>query len=138
MLTTIEKVLLLMDLDLLRLASTDHLAELASQCTERTEAAGKVLFRMGEAHDTLHFLVAGRVVLEKADLERQEVAQRPLDFWSCLTQSRHRYSAVCVEECTLLAAPTAAILDLVDEQPEFGVALLKQLAAQVVQDVPYL
>jgi CRP-like cAMP-binding protein len=93
---------------------------------------------MGEAHDTLHFLVAGRVVLEKADLERQEVAQRPLDFWSCLTQSRHRYSAVCVEECTLLAAPTAAILDLVDEQPEFGVALLKQLAAQVVQEVPYL
>ena len=124
MLTTIEKVLLLQDLGILSFAATDHLAQLAPLCREKTYPPGETLVRKGDPHSELCLLVQGRVRLE--DSENQETIEKcALDFWSCLAQGAHEVTARSVEDCTVLWVPFEDLVDLLSSEPELSWAILK-------------
>ncbi len=127
MLTTIEKVLLLKEVELFSSASTDHLAQLAQLCQEKLYKAGESLFQKGEPHSKFFLLVEGSVSLD--DQENEEtVGKCALDFWSWVGQTPHEVSAKCVDDCTVLLLPFQDLVDLLCGEPGLSWAILQYLA----------
>jgi CRP-like cAMP-binding protein len=127
MATTIEKVLALQDLEIFTFASTEHLAELAALCEQIEIAPGEVLFEQGRAPVRVYFLVEGRVNMLH-EHKNTTVEKCALDFWSVLGESEHAAAAQTLDTCSLLSASLDDFADLMTAEPEFCLAILKQVA----------
>lgn len=127
MLTTIEKVLLLQDLDLFSLATTEHLAQLAALCRESNPGRDEIIFRQADPCSKFYLLVEGKVSLQDG-AQSLIVEKCGLDFWSFFAQTQHRMTARAVEECVVLAAGSEDVVDLLTAEPEFCWAILRYLA----------
>lgn len=127
MLTTVEKVLLLQDLEIFGFVSTEHLAQLAAVCEEAEWPARETLFRQGEPSAKLHLLVEGQVKIEGLGNNRI-VEKTALDFWSFFAQSKHQLTAQTVEKCATLVLSFDDLVDILTAEAEFAWALLKYLA----------
>ncbi len=130
MLSTVEKVLLLQELELFRQASTEHLARLAAVAKERDVAAGERIFEREEPVSRAFFLVEGRVRLELSDQTSQEVDSCLLDMLSVLSEGLHFASAETLDTCTLLIVSYEDLVDLLTDEAEFCWALLRHIAAK--------
>lgn len=128
MLSVIEKVLLLQDLDLFRFAYSEHLAHLASICRETEVGKEIILFREGEESKRLHLLISGEVALEQEGTVIGSVTQGGLDTWSFFSENVHSYTAKALTECRLLTVTFEEMADLLTAEPEFCWATLKYLA----------
>lgn len=128
MLTHIEKVLLLQDLDLFSLVSTEHLSHLAALCAEMEAEANSVLFKQGDPCLKLHLLVEGRVSLQDGVGASVLVEKCGLDFWSFFAHQPHLFTARCLEKCTVLSVAFEDLGDLLTAEPEFCWAILRYLA----------
>ncbi len=129
MLTTIEKIFLLQDIDLFARTSTDHLASLAAVAEEKILKEGQTLFQAGDPADTLYALVDGRMRLDDGAAP-QEVQKSVLDVWSCLARKPHRYTASSLGNCRLLCISAEELLEVLGSEPDLAVALLQQLASE--------
>jgi CRP-like cAMP-binding protein len=128
MLTVIEKVLLLQDMECFRYAYTEHLAELASLCTEKTYEHGSVLFAEGQPSTLLHLLVEGFVKLEAGGKEVATVEKCGLDHFSSFARCSHLYTARAVENCTVLMVQVEEMVDVLTSEPEFCWAIARYMA----------
>jgi len=128
MLTVVEKVLLLQDMEVFGFAQTEDLAQFASVCRETEVSPGMTLFREGEMGRTLFLLVRGGIVLEKDGLELEVVNRGGLDIWSFFADSEQKFTARAVEESLLLTITFDEIVDLLTSEPEFCWAITRQLA----------
>lgn len=129
MLTVIEKVLLLQDVDFFEFGYTEHLAQLAAVCKETQVSAGTALFREGEACNRFQIVIKGEVTLEKQGEFVQTVEQGGLDFWSFFSESPHQFTAIAASSTELLTISFEDTADLLTAEPEFCWAILKRLAA---------
>ncbi len=130
MLSTVEKVLLLQELDLFRKASTEHLARLAAVAEERELDAGRRIFERNEPVSRAFFLVEGRVRLEKS-VDGFSVGECCLlDMLSVLSEGRHSVSAETIDTCTLLVVSYDDLIDLLTDEAEFCWTLLRHIAAE--------
>ncbi|MFB3905571.1 MAG: Crp/Fnr family transcriptional regulator [Acidobacteriota bacterium] len=109
MLTTIEKIFILQDIEFLSQASADHLALLADLFEEQTVAAGRYLFRTGAVCSSFHLLLEGRVEFEKNGAAGEALERGPVNFWSCLSGLPSSLAARCVTECRLLVMPSESL-----------------------------
>jgi CRP-like cAMP-binding protein len=128
MLTVVEKVLLLQDMEIFGFAQTEDLAQFAAVCRETEVSPGMTLFREGEIGRTLFLLVRGGIVLEKDGLELEVVNRGGLDIWSFFADSEQKFTARAVEESLLLTITFDEIVDLLTSEPEFCWAITRQLA----------
>jgi CRP-like cAMP-binding protein len=128
MVTIIEKVLQLQDIDLFGSAYTEHLAQFASVCQEKGVAADANLFQRGHECDTLYILLEGRVELGSETGARTAVQKCALDLWSFLSQGNHQHSAKALDNCRLLTVSFDEMVDLLTAEPEFCWAVTKHLA----------
>jgi ATP:ADP antiporter, AAA family len=129
MLTTVEKILLLKDLDAFTLASTDHLALVASVCTEQSAGPGTLLFRPGEVPRCVHLLVQGDVRLQKADGTETIERNCALDLWHCIAGKNYNLQATCITKCSLLLLPSQELFDILSSEPDLSLAILRRVAA---------
>ncbi|MDA2937830.1 Crp/Fnr family transcriptional regulator [Acidobacteria bacterium AH-259-A15] len=132
MLTTVEKVLLLQDLDFFRFAYSEHLAQLASICQEKEIPKDTLLFRKGEPYPTLYLLVKGRVSLELGEGKTNTAEKRVLDFWPFLAEGKHQVTAQAAEDCVLLAVPFKDMVDLLTAEPELCWAIMRYVARRAL------
>ncbi|HLU99893.1 MAG TPA: cyclic nucleotide-binding domain-containing protein [Acidobacteriota bacterium] len=129
MLTTIERVLMLQELDLFRFATTEHVAQFASIANERYLEPRENLFRPGDSSDHLLLVVRGRVQLFTArGDELRVVEQAPLNLWEFFAQARLDYEARAIDHCLVLYASTENVEELLTGEPEFCYAVLRHLA----------
>jgi CRP-like cAMP-binding protein len=126
--TTIEKVLLLQDLEIFGFASTEHLAKLALVCHQIEFDVDNIIFRKGEPSSKLYLLVEGHVSLENREGQKAVVEKCALGFWSFFAESTHRVTASAQGKCTLLAVSLEDMVDLLTAEPEFCLAIVKYLA----------
>jgi CRP-like cAMP-binding protein len=129
MLTVIEKVLQLQDLDLFEFVYTEHLAQLGSICRETELSKGTVLFRQGDTSKRLHMVVGGKVALEVKGEPVGSVEQGSLDVWSFLAERPHSVTAKALETTTLLTVTFEDLVDLLTAEAEFCWAITKKLAS---------
>ena len=128
MLSVIEKVLLLQDLDLFRFAYSEHLAHLASICRETEVGKDVILFREGEDCKRFHLLISGEVALELEGKVVESVEQGGLETWAFFSESHCSCTARALTDCKLLTVSFEEMADLLTAEPEFCWAVLKYLA----------
>lgn len=125
MLTTIEKIFLLQDIEFLSQASADHLALLADLFEEKTIPAGRYLFRAGTPGSTFYLLLEGRVQLERGGVAGEVLERGPVNLWACLSGRPGTVAAKCVTECRLLVMPSEDLIDSLTTEPGLSLAILK-------------
>ena len=69
MLTIVDKVLFLQNVDIFNHATTEELAFIGSIAREVEKPQGSILFREDESADAMYLVVSGKVRLHKADQE---------------------------------------------------------------------
>jgi CRP-like cAMP-binding protein len=131
MLKTIEKALLLQEIDILQFASADHLLQLAEAGREEVFRKGESIVRAGEQSRTLYLLLIGRTAKEGATGEATE--KTDINLRACLSGAAQSCNYVCLEDCTVLAIDTSDFLDLLAGEPELSLALLKYFASKQPQ-----
>ncbi len=135
MLKTVEKVLLLQDVDIFRLATTDHLARLAAVARELSLPPRHTIFRRGDPSSRLYLVVDGQVRLEN-DNGRAEVVQRSgLDFLSVFSETPHALEAETLTGCSLLHVHFDDLVELLTAEAGFCWAILRFLGRLGLEQV---
>jgi hypothetical protein len=96
--------------------------------------AGTLLFERGAAADRLYFLASGRV--ELADVGRTMQAGEmfgEIAFFA--PDGRRSSSARCATDCTVLSIDEATFKQLVYQNPDFGLEVVRLIAARLSQDI---
>ncbi len=119
MLKTVEKVLLLQELEVFRKATSEQLARLAIISTDRSFEEKEVLFEKGHLCDSLLLLVDGKVQLGPPG-QGSVVESTILDPLSFFARQRHNTAAAALTSGILLETPQHNLADLLTSEGEFG------------------
>jgi CRP-like cAMP-binding protein len=126
MLKAIERALLLQEFALLKFATADQLMQLAEACHEEVFRAGEMLLRLDEPATRLLLLVIGDAAFDGS--EDAPLRKTALNLWPCLAGARQPATCRCVTDCTVLTLAAEDLTDLLSDDPELSVALLKYAA----------
>ncbi len=111
-----------------------HLQKLAAIASPRECPAGAILFREADDSSTIFLLLSGEVALEVSRRDRGSAAiyaasPGELLGWSPVL-GRHAMTATArvTTPCRLAVLEVARVNELIQKDPQFGVAFLRQLA----------
>ena len=127
----------LIEVKTLRRLGDAHLQKLAAIARPRECPAGGLLFREGDNSTSIYVLVSGEVSLEIQMQDRGPTAiyaARPGELlgWSPVL-GRHAMTATAraATPCRLAVLEVSRVNELIENDPQFGVAFLRQLAVIV-------
>jgi len=114
----------------------DLLDKVAALGEEMSFSRGDTIFREGESADKLHFLLNGEVFLKVSLTSRPEsitvsaVNQQFESFgWSGIVPPYHyTATAICETDCKILAIPGVKFMNLLEENPAAGFAVMRRLS----------
>ena len=132
MLTTIEKVISLQDVDIFSQVSTEELAYLAAIGREEEHAAGDVIYSNREPADSMYLVVAGRVRLHSDDLEITVASEGDtFGTWALFDDEPRVSAATAVEDSRVLRIHKEDFIDLLADNVEITQGVLKALVGRV-------
>lgn len=103
----------------------------------RKYRAGVTLFERGAAADRLYFLAEGHIDLP--DVGRSLVAGEMFGEIAFFAPDRRRSSSArCATDCTVLSIDEATFKQLVYQNPDFGLEVVRLIAGRLSQDVQRL
>jgi len=130
--TLIEKTVFLKSVEVLAGVPTEALAQLAARASEVACERGQVLFREGDEDHGTFIVVEGELELRKAGTVvrrlKEGMAQGELFLGE---NEHHQYTAVAVENSLLLNLRREDVRDALLEYPEFGLAMVQDLALRI-------
>ncbi len=100
----------------------------------RNYRAGQHIFKRGAAADRLYFLAAGQVELPEVG-RRLDAGQMFGEIAFFAPDRRRSSSARCVLPCTVLSIDEATFKQLVYQNPDFGLEVVRLIAGRLSQDV---
>jgi len=132
MLSVIEKVLLLQNVEVFTDIPTDKLAGLAAIARETFVLAGDSLYQQHDRPDALYLVLEGKVGLYKGDREvRQVTNQGPFGTWAFFDGEPRALTATALENSRLLRVDRAEFMDLLAEDVRITQGVLTALARQL-------
>jgi CRP-like cAMP-binding protein len=103
----------------------------------REYKAGAILFERGAPADRLYFLAAGRV--ELPEVGRTLSAGQMFGEIAFFAPDRRRSSAArCATDCTVLSIDEVTFKELVYQNPDFGLEVVRLIAGRLSHDVQRL
>lgn len=112
------------------------LLRLAQACRQRDVPAGAALFHEGSAAEELLVLLRGRVAVTRAGVHLQDRhPPEALGAVGLLDGAPRSATATALDDCRVLALPRARLVQLVQEDPAFGVGVLWKLGHRVARDL---
>jgi CRP-like cAMP-binding protein len=103
----------------------------------RRRRAGSVIFRRGDLADRLYFLADGRI--ELPDVGRTLEAGEMFGEIAFFAPDRRRSSvARCLTDCTVLSIDEDTFRQLIYQNPDFGLEVMRLIAGRLCQDVQRL
>ena len=103
----------------------------------RNHRAGAVIFERGALADRLYFLAAGEVALP--EVGRTLAAGQMFGEIAFFAPDRRRSSSArCVSACTVMSIDEDTFKQLVYQNPDFGLAVVRLIAGRLSQDVQRL
>lgn len=132
MLTVVEKVLFLQDVDIFQNTSTEDLAYIAAITEEVRFQPGAEIFRENEASDSMYLIIEGKVRLHRGDQEVM-MAQRKDAFgtWALFDDQPRIVTATAVEDALLLRIDREEFFDLLADHSKITQAMLKTLSTRL-------
>ena len=132
MLTTVEKVIFLQDIDILALTPTEDLARIAAITDEITLEKDQVLFREKDRSDALYIVVEGEVRLDKeGQLVMMARTKDAFGTWSLFDDELRVVTATAVAESRLLRINKEDFIDLLADHVQITQSILKTLAKKL-------
>ena len=142
MLTTIEKVIFLKDVDLFAETPDELLAEIAGLLTEVERPAGASVFGKGDAGDSLYIIVSGEVRIHDGDYMLNTLGESEVFGEMALLDPEPRMAAATAETDTLLLrleqSPFYELMDTRSEVARGVIRVLSRRLRQRVQEVAAL
>jgi hypothetical protein len=100
----------------------------------RRKKAGQTVFVRGDPADRLYFLVAGQVELSEIG-RRLEAGQMFGEIAFFAPDRRRTVTARCLTDCMLMSIDEATFRQLVYQNPDFGLEVVRLIAGRLSDDV---
>ncbi len=132
MLTILEKVLLLQNVDLLSLVPSEQLSYLAGIAAEIDVPPGGKLYSEGDAPDGLYVVISGSVLMRRGSDEIDRIAPNgAFGVWALFDDEPRLTTAESAAETRLLFVPRDDFYDVLSDHVEITEALFKHLVQRL-------
>lgn len=129
MLTVVEKVLFLQDVDIFTNTSTEDLAYIGAITEEVTFKKKTDIFKQGQISDSMYLVLEGKVQLHKD--KRQVMIAGPKQVfgtWALFDDEPRIVTATTLEDCRLLRIDREEFYDLLADHTKITQGVLKTLS----------
>ncbi len=129
MLTVIEKVIFLQNVDVFSEVPTEHLAHMAAVAEEVSYEAGEILYRQDDSSDALFLVLEGKVRMHQED--REITVEEPKDAfgtWALFDETPRVVTATALEDTRLLRIDRDDFIDLLADHIQITQGVLKAMA----------
>lgn len=134
MLTTIEKVLLLQNIELFSSVTSEQLSFLAAIAEEVLVEPNRVLYRQDDPPDGLYIVVSGSVRMERGGEEIDRIGiNRAFGVWALFDDAPRLTTAETAEETRLLFVGRDDFYDVLSDHMDIVEGLFKQLVQRLRQ-----
>ena len=132
MLTTVEKVLFLQDVDIFEFTTTDDLALIAAVTEEYEVPPGEILYKEGEMPDSMYMVVEGLVRLTRDGQEMMTAGPKDVfGTWALFDDEPRVVTAVAEEKTRLLRIDKEDFIDLLADYVEITRSILKTIVKRL-------
>ncbi len=132
MLTVIEKVILLQNVDLFREVPTEELSLLATIAEERSFLEGDIIFRENDAANALYLVIDGRVRLHQDTREIFVAGPRdPFGTWALFDDEPRVVTATVIADARLLRVDRRDFVDLLADNVQIAQSLIRTVARRL-------
>jgi len=132
MLTIIEKVILLQNVEVFADIPTEQLSFLAAIAEEESFAAEAVIFELGDPADALYVVLEGRVRLHSGGEEIATAASNdPFGTWALFDDRPRVITATCVEDTKVLRIDRDDFLELLSDHVQINEQVLKTIVGRL-------
>ena len=132
MLTTVEKVIFLQDVDVFARIPLEDLAYIAMIADEVPAEAGQVIYSEGDVSDSMYLVLDGSIRLHRGGVE--VMIAKPRDVfgtWALFDNETRIVTADSIEESSLLRIDKEDFLDLLSDHSKITEGVLKVLASKL-------
>ena len=132
MLTVIEKVLLLQNIDLFSHITTEQLSFFAALAEEITVPPKRVLYRENDPPDGLYMVVTGNISMRRAGVEIDRVGPNgSFGVWALFDDGPRLTTAESAEESRLLFVSRDDFYDVLADHVDIVAGLFKHLVQRL-------
>lgn len=132
MLTTIEKVIRLQNVDLFALVPTEQLAYLAAIARETSVSAGNTIYRENDPADSLFLVIEGSVRLHKGVQEiTTALPNQAFGTWALFDEELRLVTATAIEDSRLLKIDREDFVEILADHVQISQGILKTLAGRL-------
>lgn len=132
MLTTIEKVIILQDIDFFEFTPTEGLAMIAAITQEINVKAGRDIYIEGEGPDAIYMVVDGKVRLHRNGEEISIVSNKQgFGTWALFDSEPRLATATAVEDSLILKISKEDFLDLLSDHTSITESVFRALVKQI-------
>lgn len=132
MLSTIEKVLLLQDVEILRSVSTEHLGYIAQITDEFDCDEGEVIYHEGDAANAMYIVISGKVGIQHDDQDVMTVGPKSaFGIWALFDEEERVVTATCTSPCRLLCLTKNDFHDVLADHSEITRSVLSAMAKRL-------
>jgi CRP-like cAMP-binding protein len=132
MLTTIERVIALQEVDIFSQVSTEHLAYLAAIAKEENVAAGQPVYLARDPAEAMYLVIEGKVRLHLDQLEINIVSSGdPFGTWALFDEEPRVSAATAMEDSLLLRLDKEDFIDLLADNIDITQGVLKALVKRM-------
>lgn len=132
MLTTVEKVIFLRDIDIFQFTSSEDLAYIAAITNEVEFRAEKTIYKEGEFPDAMYLVLEGRVRLSRDDQEIMIASHKDVfGTWALVDDEPRVATATALEDSRLLQIDKEDFIDLLADHVEITQSILKVMVKRL-------
>jgi len=132
MLTIIEKVITLQDIDIFEHTLTEDLAHIATITEELEVVKGKVVFTEDDIPDAMYLVIKGSVRLERNGQEVMVVGDKEVfGSWALFDDEPRVVTATTLEDCSLLRIDKEDFIDLLADHVQITQSVLKTMVKRL-------
>lgn len=132
MLTVIEKVMALQNVDVFSEVSTEQLSHLAVIAEEVTFAEGDVIFKEADPSDSMYLVLAGAVRLHRAEMEVTVARENEVfGTWALFDDDPRVVTATTVKTAHVLRIEKDDFIDLLADHVQITQGVLKGMVRRL-------
>ena len=132
MLTTVEKVLFLQDVDIFEYTSTEDLAHIAAITDEIELKPDDIIFKEGEIPDAMYIVSEGKVRLTRAGQEVMVAEHKDVfGTWALFDDEPRVATAATLEDTRLLRIDKEDFIDLLADNVAITQSILKTMVKRL-------
>jgi CRP-like cAMP-binding protein len=132
MLTTVEKVLFLQDVDIFEYTSTEDLSHIAAITDETEIKAKEIIFKEGEFPDAMYIVSEGKVNISRAGQEVMVAGHKDVfGTWALFDDEPRVATATTLEDTRLLRIDKEEFIDLLADHVAITQSILKSMVKRL-------